>query len=276
METGKRKDSFFSLVPDGSPHEVEGDREVMLPGLSLEILATRRIRLRQWNLKELHDPYWRLYWPIEGRAVIHFGDEEIELHPGSLYLIPPRTTFSSQNPEPFAKWYFHFTLGRSDFISVPGIYEQEADAIAGEFLEAIEAGASGPCPWESASLVLHALTKLPPDAWTDRKLDPRVEKALEFLQSNLSRKIAAEDAARAAGVSVRNLNHLFRTQMRMAPMTVLLNERLDQACHLLRHTDKSIEQVAESCGFPNRYYFSRMLKQHRGISPAAYRKGQLY
>lgn len=99
---------------------------------------------------------------------------------------------------------------------------------------------------------------------------------MDFLQSNLSRKITAEDASRAAGVSVRNLNHLFRSQVRMAPMTVLLNYRLDRACHLLRHTEHSIEQVAENCGFPNRYYFSRMLKQHRGISPAAYRKGQLY
>ena len=52
----KERENFFSLVPDGSPHEVEGDREVMLPGMSLEILATRKINLRQWHLKNLIDP----------------------------------------------------------------------------------------------------------------------------------------------------------------------------------------------------------------------------
>lgn len=267
---------FFSLVPEGSPHEVEGEREVMLPGMSLEILATRKIRLQRWNLDGLMDPYWRLYCPVEGKAVVIFQGEETELLPGRLYLIPPRTSFSSYNPEPFTKWYVHFILGRSDLLSIPGIYGQEIDDLSSTFLDTLATAKGEPYNWESAALVIQALTRLPSEAWTDQKLDSRVEKAMGFLEANLARKISAEDAARAAGVSVRNLNHLFRSQVRMAPMSVLLNYRLDRACHLLRHTDQSIEQVAEHCGFPNRYYFSRMLKQHRGISPAAYRKGQLY
>ena len=271
-----KKEGFFTLVPENSAHEVEGERDVMLPGMSLEILATRKIRLKKWNLKDLVDPYWRLYCPVEGKAVAIFKERETELVPGNLYLIPPRTTFSSHNPEMFTKWYVHFILGRSDMLSVPGIYSQPVDETAEGYLDSLVRAKGEPYNWESAALVIHALGSLPNEAWTDKTLDRRVEKAMEFLQANLSRKINAEDAARAAGVSVRNLNHLFRSQVRMAPMSVLLNYRLDRACHLLRHTDQSIEQVAENCGFPNRYYFSRMLKQHRGISPAAYRKGQLY
>ncbi len=271
-----RRESFFSLVPEGSPHDVQGEREVMLPGMALEIFATRKIRLQQWNLHHLIDPYWRLYCPVEGRATVVCGGAETVLAPGHLYLIPPRTAFSSHNPVPFAKWYVHFILGRSDLLSVPGIYATPVDALAEGYLDSLACAKGEPYNWESAALVIHALGKLPPKAWTDQRLDPRVLRAMEFLQGNLSRRIAAEDAARAAGVSVRNLNHLFRSQLRLAPMTVLLSYRLDRACHLLRHTDQSIEQVAENCGFPNRYYFSRMLKQHRGVSPAAYRKGQLY
>jgi AraC-like DNA-binding protein len=271
-----KKDTFFSLVPDDSPLQVEGEREVMLPGMSLEILATRKINLTKWNLEKLNDPYWRLYCPVEGRAVVTISEIETELLPGNLYLIPPRTTISSQNPEPFSKWYVHFILGRSDLLSVPGIYAHPLDPVAEALLETLANAKGEPYNWESASLVIHALGKLPSEAWSDQKLDHRVEKAMEFLHSNLARKVNAEDAARSAGVSVRNLNHLFRSQVRMAPMSVLLNYRLDRSCHLLRHTEQSIEQVAENSGFPNRYYFSRMLKQHRGISPAAYRKGQLY
>ncbi len=271
-----KRENFFSLVPHGSPHAVEGEREVMLPGMSLEILATRKIRLRRWNLQNLFDPYWRLYCPVEGRAVIKIGNEETVLRPGSLYLIPPRTCFSSHNPEPFTKWYVHFILGRSDLLSVPGVFTQPVDTVTSGFLDSLNTAKGEPYNWESAALVIHALGKLPGRAWTDQKLDVRVTKAMDFLQTNLAKRISAEDAARAAGVSVRNLNHLFRSQVRLAPMSVLLSYRLDRSCHLLRHTDQSIEQVAENCGFPNRYYFSRMLKQHRGVSPAAYRKGQLY
>ncbi len=271
-----RRDSFFSLVPEGSPHEVEGEREVMLPGIALEILATRKIRLRRWNLRQLLDPYWRLYLPVEGRATVDFEGVETILEPGKLYLIPPRTAFSSHNPQPFSKWYVHFILGRSDLLSVPGVYGHPLDAIGQGFLDSLDQARGEPYNWESAALVIHALGKLPARAWTDQRLDPRVVRAMEFLEANLARRLTAEDAARAAGVSVRNLNHLFRSQLRLAPMSVLLSYRLDRACRLLRHTEQSIEQVAENCGFPNRYYFSRMLKQNRGVSPAAYRKGQLY
>ena len=40
---------------------------------------------------------------------------------------------------------------------------------------------------------------------------------------------------------------------------------------LLRHTDHSIEQIAEESGFPNRYYFTRMLSKYRKTTPAAFR-----
>lgn len=273
---GSRSEEFFSLVPKGSAHEVEGERVVMLPGISLEIFATRKIRLRRWNLRRLLDPFWRLYLPIQGKAVIECEGRETPLEPGFLYLIPPRTPISSHNPEPFTKWYVHFVLGRSDLLSVPGVYPQPLDKVAESLLESLEAGSRPSFRWESATLLSHALGKLPASAWTERKLDPRVVLAMQFLEANLSRRLGAKDAARAANLSVRSLNHLFRKQLRVSPMAVLLSYRLDRACQLLRHTDQSIEQVAENCGFPNRSYFSRMLKQHRGVSPAAYRRGHPY
>lgn len=276
MLPGKKK-QFFSLVPEGTPHQVVGEREVILPGVSLEILTTRKIRLERWNLNKLQDPYWRLYCPVSGSALVRFGeDSEMRLSPGNLYIIPPRTTFSSNNPEPFSKWYIHFVLGRSNGAAVPGVYRQSVTPALQSMIDALEKHrVSTPCLWQPASLVIQALSRLPSEAWSNQRLDHRVEKAIEFLHSNLSKKVTADDAARAAGVSVRNLNHLFRSQLRLSPMSVLLDYRLDKACRLLRHTDFSIEHIAEDCGFPNRYYFSRMLKQNRGISPVAYRKGQL-
>jgi AraC-like DNA-binding protein len=57
-------------------------------------------------------------------------------------------------------------------------------------------------------------------------------------------------------------------------MRVLLDYRLDEACRLLRHTQDSIESIAEACGLVNRQYLSRMMRQHRNTSPAAYRAEQ--
>jgi AraC-like DNA-binding protein len=269
---------FISLVPEGSPHRVVGERVVMLRGIDLNILTTRVIELETWVLCGLNDPFWRLYVPTAGEAEVWTGEEEEEtatlLRPGEAYLIAPHTTLSSRNPESFTKWYVHFTLGAAGDRAMPGIYPVEMTAGMRAALEELEElGASGgeAFPWASAGLVAKALQQLPPEVWSERQLDARVERAMNFMHANLNRKLTTGDVARAAGLSVRNLNHLFSQHVERSPMRVLLDFRLDEACRLLRYRDDSIEQIAEDCGFPNRYYFSRMLKRHRGVSPAAYR-----
>ena len=277
---GSGDPDFLSLVPEGSAHRVVGERSVMLPGITLEILTTRRIELESWILKGLNDPFWRLYVPAAGEAIVWFGEDEdrseIHLVPDQAYLIPPRTTLNSRNPVPFSKWYVHFTLGPAGDRASPGIFPVAlTDQMKSALDQLKEASAAQPFPWVTAGLVSEALGQLDPEVWTARRVDSRVERAMDFMYANLNRKLSSEDVARAAGLSVRNLNHLFHQQVQMPPMRVLLDYRLDQACRLLRHSEESIEQIAEDCGFANRYYFSRLLKQHRGASPAAYRKRQV-
>ena len=205
---------FISLVPEGSPHQVVGERVVMLSGITLEILTTRRIELDSWILKGLNDPFWRLYLPVSGQAIMWSGDDavrtEITLEPGKAYLIPPRTTLHSWNPEPFSKWYVHFTLGPMGDRATPGIFPLDlTDQMAAALARLGEPPLAAPFPWASAGLVSDALCQLSPEVWTDRQLDARVERAMDFMHANLNRKLTNADVARAACLSVRNLNHLF-------------------------------------------------------------------
>lgn len=270
---------FISLVPERSPHRVVGERVVMLQGITLEILTTRRIELEYWVLHDLIDPYWRLYVPTAGEATVWAGEgaERVEtrLLPGRAYLISPRTRFSSHAPVAFGKWYVHFTLGPGADRSTPGIFQIEMTAPMRSALDVLSSTGGEPYPWDSVGLVTEGLRQLPAEFWNRRQTDPRLERAVDFMHINLARKLTNGDVARFAGLSVRNLNHLFRKQMETTPMRALLDLRLDKACRLLRQSDGSIEQIASEAGFPNRHYFSRMLRLHRGASPAAYRRGQV-
>jgi len=273
-----REAEIISLVPKGSPHSVIGERIVMLPSVTLEILSTRLIDLDTWALKGLNDPFWRLYLPISGEAMVWTHSDDLDtatqLKPGHAYLIPPRTTISSNNAVPFSKWYVHFTLGPGGDRATPGVFPVQITSSMHATVENLPALVKSPFPWSTAALVAESLQQLPDKVWTGRRVDLRVERAMEFMHANLARKLSADDVARAAGMSPRNLNHLFQQHLEMSPMRVLLDFRLDKACRLLRHDSASIEQIAEDCGFPNRYYFSRMIKQHRGTSPAAYRDAE--
>ena len=48
-----------------------------------------------------------------------------------------------------------------------------------------------------------------------------------------------------------------------------------QAAQLLALSELSIDQIASDCGFPNRYYFSRVFRQHQGRRPAEYQHRQV-
>ncbi len=271
------ENSFLSVVPTDSAHRVQGRRTVSYPSVSVDILATRKIELHEWELRRFTDPYWRLYWPLSAGGVVEMDGQITPLTPGHLYLIPPHTTFSTTMRKRFSKWYAHFKLGRIADRATPGVYRfpatEELNGIVAQF------EANDPTtrfPWLTIQFVAQALCMLPDSVWTRQQTDARVLKALDFMSAHLNLKLTAEQIAKYSGVSVRNLNHLFQQELKQSPMRALLDYRLDEACRLLRGDEASIEEIAEQCGLVNRHYLSRVMRQYRNTSPAAYRNEQVW
>jgi AraC-like DNA-binding protein len=267
--------NLLSLVPAGSLHRVHGERTVALPGATVDILTARKIELQCWELNRLSDPYWRLYWPLEEGGVVEIEGKYTSMVPGKMYLIPPHTSFSTQTLKPFSKWYVHFNLGVAGDRAAPGIYSMEVQAGDEAALSALVAQSEteeAPFSWVAVILVAGAAGRLPEGIWQHQRLDPRLRSALDFMSAHLAVKLVAEQIAKYAGLSVRNLNHLFRQELQRPPMRVLLDYRLDHACALLRHSEASIDEIAEQCGLVNRHYLSRMMRQYRNTSPATYRR----
>ena len=264
-------------MPAGSAHRVQGKRTVSYPSVTVDILATRRIELHEWELRRFADPYWRLYWPLTVGGVVEIAGEVTLLTPGRLYLIPPHTTFSTTMKRRFSKWYAHFKLGRLADRAEPGIYSQQASPELASIIRQLEeADPDGHFPWLTIQFVSLALGGLPKTIWHQQRTDARVLKAMDFMSAHLSLKLTAEQVAKFAGLSIRNLNHLFQHELKQSPMRVLLDYRLDEACRLLRAGDASIEEIAEQCGLVNRHYLSRVMRQYRNPSPAAYRDEQVW
>ncbi len=270
----KVQPDLLSLVPPGSRHRVVGERTVALAGCAVDVLTARKIELQHWELHRLSDPYWRLYWPLEPGGEVEIDGAAFALTPGHLYLIPPHTSFSGRNDRPFSKWYVHFNLGAAGDRAAPGLYPLAVTPAARTNLRSLmrQAEGGGLFSWPAAALVVEAVSRLPVSIWESQRLDPRLRSALDFMSAHLALKLTAGQIAKYAGLSVRNLNHLFQQELKLPPMRVLLDYRLDHACALLRHGDASIDEIAEQSGLVNRHYLSRMMRQYRGTSPAAYRR----
>ena len=103
------------------------------------------------------------------------------------------------------------------------------------------------------------------------KQDPRVAAALEFISAHFADDIAFDDVARASGLSVSRLAHLFRAGTGTTPQDYLEEKRLSKAQQLLNLTPQSVKEVAHLVGFNSAAYFARRFKGKFGMSPRTFR-----
>lgn len=100
----------------------------------------------------------------------------------------------------------------------------------------------------------------------------RVARVVDLFHSRYGEKIAVAQAARHVGVSVNQLERLFRKTVGESPQHCLLHIRIEQASRLLRESHASMAEVAQTCGFYDQAHFSRAFSCAVGCSPLAYRK----
>lgn len=90
---------------------------------------------------------------------------------------------------------------------------------------------------------------------------------LELMEANLEEPLSRDELARAAGVSVRQLERLFKTYLGRTLGHHYLDLRLKRARLMLRQTSMSVLRVAVACGFVSASHFSRAYRQKFGLAP---------
>ena len=78
--------------------------------------------------------------------------------------------------------------------------------------------------------------------------------------------------AAALGVSYPHFRRIFRQYAGTSPVNHLIKCRLRNAVWLLLHSDDQISAVAENCGIPDEFYFSRLFKKYYNLPPLTYRR----
>ena len=73
-------------------------------------------------------------------------------------------------------------------------------------------------------------------------------------------------------VNASYLSTLFKKEVGM-PLTDFVNrQRIEQAKKLLIATELPTKTIAQQCGIPDIYYFSRLFKKRTGVTPKLYRE----
>ena len=98
-----------------------------------------------------------------------------------------------------------------------------------------------------------------------------ITQALTYININYNKQLTLEELSKKAGYSKSRFSHLFLEIVGISPIKYQNDIRLKNACELLHSTNLTITEIAQSCGFGDPLYFSRIFKKKYKISPTQHR-----
>lgn len=99
-----------------------------------------------------------------------------------------------------------------------------------------------------------------------------IRRAMEYIDKHYSCHLSLDSVAKAVAVSSCHLSKLFRKTCGLSFVEYLTEYRVGKAQELLLESNKSVSEIADSCGFGSFSAFSRSFKKISGCSPVEYRK----
>lgn len=107
---------------------------------------------------------------------------------------------------------------------------------------------------------------------TPKKLNPTVDNAIDYIENNYHKQLSGKIIAKSLGYHPYYISALFKKHLGKTLSHYLLETKLNHALEMLLHTNKSILEIAYSCGFQNANHFSCKFKLIYGTSPTTWRK----
>lgn len=100
---------------------------------------------------------------------------------------------------------------------------------------------------------------------------PAVRRVHEFIQDRYAQPIDLDTLAEHAHVTPAHLIRLCREQLGETPIRRLWSVRTQRGLELLTASGLTVGEIADACGFRSAPHFARLVRQHTGHSPRAYR-----
>lgn len=245
------------------------------------------------NLMEIGYCHW-------GTGEVILGQERIPFSRGSLMIVPPRlphTTNSDEGTKGFWEWmYIDFQkiisdVYRNDSILPKNILKRihrtgyllsgDENPILAGLISGImnETQYKKPYYKESIKGLLRAcmvellrLSDGEEHIMRSRTNIAMIADALDYVADHYAGEIKIRSMAEACSMSESHFRRVFEEGMNMKPGDYINLVRIQNACELLKKTDKSMEEVAIAAGFASISAFNRNFRKIMNSSPYQWKK----
>jgi transcriptional regulator GlxA family with amidase domain len=101
---------------------------------------------------------------------------------------------------------------------------------------------------------------------------PKVKRAALLLEQQVGRNMPLEELACKLNLSPRQLERLFKTETGKTPRAFANILRLRTAAWLLTSSDRTVADIASSCGFSDASHLGREFRKQFGVPPVMFRE----
>jgi len=109
--------------------------------------------------------------------------------------------------------------------------------------------------------------------YTDGLPNYKLKEVIDYIQSNLSKKLTQAELSDLVHMSPHYFASLFKQSMGMTPHQYVIKCRIDKAKQLLLRQDLTIVEICGEVGFQNQSHFTRVFRQHTQMTPKVFRDG---
>ena len=232
-----------------------------------------------WQAIEASPPYTRLYYIVDGAGEIETAKERLTLKKNHLYLLPIGHFFSHWCEDHMQQLYFHVNLTNSygaDILrGINKVLSKEVDPSYIQKLLSL---------FETNDFVARGSLKtlLQTDIFSlllendiqiqNRQLSPSVQKALAYIESNLSAALSVQAVTEYVAIPSITLCNKFKAEMGISIGKYIDSLVMHRAEVLLINSTLPLSDISEQLGFYDQFYFSRRFKELYAVPPLKYRK----
>lgn len=266
-----------------------------LPGFDLDITEIALIHRCEYK-PEIYDTHYqngRMYsgfvYCIDGSCRYVCDDDRFSVSKGCLLFLPPQARYTVlTGAESFLHYTLNFTVNPNSARNGPFYSVLTGNRI-------IKLLPENPARYEAAlselltvwngkhdgfKLVAKARLYLMFDdffrEYQTAQINPRdyhrVCGAKQYIDEHFSEPIAIDYLAALSDLSQTHFRRLFGEVFRTSPTEYQIRLRILKAKDMLKAKQYSVGEIADSCGFSDANYFSRLFKSRVGVSPLRYKQ----
>ncbi|WP_028608459.1 AraC family transcriptional regulator [Paenibacillus harenae] len=234
------------------------------------------------HTKDQATPHAGFLFALKGTATFTFNGIPYELEPGKLvhggkgmelqlqigeagfeyFLIHYALRQPNSEGNPYESTHFMLEIGKNPAIAELLQLLQEASSIPGHF-------AALRMKELFYSIMREALTGC--RNRMNQESRTVIRHALEYLHNHYMEPLTLPVLAGLHDMEVKPFAYLFNKYVGLFPIDYLIQHRMKRAKQQLVGSGSSVRDIAESVGYGDAHYFSRLFKKHIGMTPSEFR-----